>query len=85
MKSRRITFGEQIEITGIKDEIQDTINKGGQYWSVIVTAKLGIIGQISRKQANMAIGELGLEKLGFEKLDLRKYKDKDKRVKEKGY
>jgi len=81
LKSRRITFGEQIEITGIKDEIQETINSGGQYWSNIVTAKLGQIGQISRKQANMAITELKLEKLGFRKLDLRTYKDIDKRFK----
>ncbi len=84
MKNRKITFGEEIAITGFKDDIQDLISTQRGFWDKHVMFKLRKIGEISRLEANKAIVELGLEKLGWKPLDRRlaENKDKDKRLKE---
>lgn len=83
MKSRRITFGEQLAISGFKDEIINTLQNQVGYWDKIVMYNLRKIGSISKLEANKAIKELGLDKIGWKPLDRRtnEGKDKDKRLK----
>lgn len=61
----RLTFGEEIEIKALKDEILDEVDKDGNYSSVLITIKLRKIAKINRDEANNAIKELGLDKLGW--------------------
>jgi len=84
MKNRKITFGEELAITGFKDDIQNILSNKSQYWDKHVMIKLRKIGSISRLEANKAIKELGLDKIGWKPLDRRlsENKDKDKRLKE---
>jgi len=62
---KKLTFGEELEIKGLKDEILEQIGKDSNYSSVLITMKLRKIAKISKKEANNAIKELGLDKLGW--------------------
>jgi len=64
-KERTLTFGEGIEVSGLKDEILETVSAGGQYYDKIVTIKLRKIARISRVQADNAIRDYGLVELGW--------------------
>jgi len=62
---KKLTFGEQIEISGLKDEILDEVQKDGSYSSILITIKLRKIAKISKKEAGKAIKECGLDKVGW--------------------
>lgn len=64
---KRLTFGEEIEISGLKDEILNEVEKDGNYSSTLITIKLRKIARISKKEANNAIVECGLETKGWSK------------------
>ena len=65
MNKTRLTFGEQIEISGLKDEILNEVQKDGNYSSTLITLKLRKIAKISKKEANKAIKECGLNNVGW--------------------
>jgi len=62
---KKLTFGEEIEIKGLKDEILEQIGKDSNYSSVLITMKLRKIAKISKKEANKAIKECGLNNVGW--------------------
>jgi len=62
---KKLTFGEQIEISGLKDEILNEVQKGGNYSNILITLKLRKIAKISKKEANKAIKECGLNNVGW--------------------
>ena len=70
-KERRLTFGEEIEISGIQEDIQDAMNGGGQYWDKLVMIGLRKIAKISFAEADKTITKLGLNKLGWKRTNKR--------------
>ena len=70
-KERRLTFDEQIEISGIQDDIQTAVDGCGQYWDKLVNIGLRKIARISYAEADKTITKLGLNKRGWSRLNKR--------------